>query len=192
MQYDTPLVRLQQWNLTVQRQLTQNMMAQIGYVGSHGGNLLFPTDLNEVPVSQLGPNDASARPYPEFQSISGNKPLGISNYHSLQAAITQRMSSGLELNFNYTFSKFLDEQDSAGWRSQSGVLPFQNGYVPSDNYGPSNFDIRHMLKGQFIYQLPFGKGRRFLNNNAINSLERWSPKEVIRLHRSWQITKATA
>jgi hypothetical protein len=167
MQYDTPLVRLQQWNLTVQRQLTQNMMAQIGYVGSHGGNLLFPTDLNEVPVSQLGPNDASARPYPEFQSISGNKPLGISNYHSLQAAITQRMSSGLELNFNYTFSKFLDEQDSAGWRSQSGVLPFQNGYVPSDNYGPSNFDIRHMLKGQFIYQLPFGKGRRFLNNNAI-------------------------
>jgi hypothetical protein len=61
----------------------------------------------------------------------------------------------------------LDEQDSAGWRSQSGVLPFQNGYVPSDNYGPSNFDIRHMLKGQFIYQLPFGKGRRFLNNNAI-------------------------
>ncbi len=167
MQYDTPMVRLQQWNLTVQRQLMQNLIAQIGYVGSHGGNLLFITDLNQVPVSQLGPNDANARPYPQFQSISGYKPVGISNYHSLQAVVTQRLSSGLEFSVNYTLSKFLDEQDSAGWRSQSGLSPFQNGYVPSENYGPSNFDIRHMVKGQFIYQLPFGKGRHYLNNSAL-------------------------
>ncbi len=165
-QYDTPIVRLQQWNLTLQRLLTHNTIAQVGYVGSHGSNLLFVTDLNAVPEAQLGPNDSSARPYSQFQSISGYYPDAISNYHALQAVITRRMGSGLEFSFNYTWSHFLDEQDSAGWSSQSGVSPFQDSYALSANYGPSNFDVRHMLKGHFIYQLPFGPGRTFLNNKT--------------------------
>lgn len=166
-QYETPLARLQEWNLTVQRQLNQDMMASVAYVGSHGGNLLFFTDLNQVPESKLGPNDSGSRPYTAFQSIPGNVGEASSNYHSLQAVISQRMSHGLLFNFNYTWSKMLSEQDSAGWYPAMGKQPFQNAYVPSANYGPSNFDIRHMFKGQALYQLPFGKGRPFLNNNAL-------------------------
>ena len=66
-------------------------MASVGYVGSHGSKMLFFHDLNQVPESKLGPNDASSRPYPEFQSISGNDGTAITNYDSLQAVITQRM-----------------------------------------------------------------------------------------------------
>jgi hypothetical protein len=68
-------------------------------------------------------------------------------------------------NFNYTWSHMLSTQDSSGWGSKQGNQPYQNAYVPSRNYGNSNFDIRHMFKGQAIYNLPFGRGRTFLNKS---------------------------
>ncbi len=91
----------------------------------------------------------------------------ISNYNSLQATIEQRLSHGLNFNFNYVWSHFLDDLDSAGWGSHSGTTNWQNAYNPSANYGNSNFDVRNAFKGFVLYQLPFGRGRQFLNNNAL-------------------------
>ena len=76
------------------------------------------------------------------------------------------MSNGLMFNFNYTFSHMLSTQDSSGWGSKQGNQPYQNAYYPALNYGSSNFDVRHLFKGQTIYNLPFGLGRTFLNQNA--------------------------
>lgn len=169
--YHTPTANLYQWNLSIERQITENMAGEISYVGSHGSHQPFGTDLNQVPASKLAPNDASgatnARPYPEYQGISGNKYIGISNYNALQAVIKQRMSHGLEFNFNYTWSKYLNESDSSGQNGYQGPGGFQNAYEPRQNYGPSNFDIRDMFKGQVIYDLPFGQGRPFLNHNRL-------------------------
>ncbi|HEV2272965.1 MAG TPA: TonB-dependent receptor [Acidobacteriaceae bacterium] len=166
-QYHQPVPMLKQWNLTVQRQMNSNTMVEVAYVGSRGTNLAVVTDLNQVPVGLLGPNDASARPYPEFQSITGINAVGISNYNALQASVERRMSNSLEFNFNYTWSHMLDYQDSSGWGTKQGTQPFQNAYSPAANYGPSNFDIRNMFKGQSIYLLPFGSKQRFLNSSAI-------------------------
>jgi hypothetical protein len=151
----------------VQRQLTTNMLVDIGYIGSHGSHLAFVTDLNQVPQNLLGPNDASSRPYPEFQGLNGYTTQGISNYHAFQAEITRRFSTGLMFNFNYTWSHMLDNQDSSGWGSLQGATPYQNAYAPLANYGPSNFDIRHMFKGHVTYDLPFGRGRRFVNGSKV-------------------------
>jgi hypothetical protein len=129
--------------------------------------MLYGSDLNQVPEADLTePNPASYRPYP-FGTISGNRTNGTSNYHSLQAVITQRTKSGLFFSANYTWSKFLDDQDTGGWNLIAGNEVYQNAYDPASNYGPSNFDIRQSLKGQVVYQLPFGKGRTFLNNNPV-------------------------
>jgi len=183
-QYDAPFAKLQQWNFTVQRQLTNNTMVQLGYVGSHGSDLLYVMELNEIPQSKLG---TGAYPYPQFGDIQGNKAVGISNYHSLQAVATRRMSSGFEVSANYTWSKFLDNQDTAGWNTEQGGTPVQNSYDPKSNYGPSNFDVRHALKGQAIYQLPFGKGRKFLNTGALvdETIGGWQ------LSGTWQISTGT-
>jgi len=175
-QYHTPVPKIYQWNFAVQRQLGTNMMAEVAYVGSHGFDLLFPVDINQVPVGLLSPNDKNARPYPQFQGIGGGGSGGtnntISNYNSLQASIQKRFTSGFEFMFNYTWSHFLDDFDSSGWGSRAGntgngQLPYQNAYVPSQNYGPSNFDVRNMFKGGAVYQLPFGQGRQFLNSNRL-------------------------
>jgi hypothetical protein len=166
-QYTSPVPLLKSWNLTIQRQLSSNLIADIGYIGSHGSHLAFTTDVNQVPENKLAPNDAASRPYPVFQSLTGYTTQGISSYHAFQAEITRRFSKGLLFNFNYTWSHMLDNQDSSGWGSLQGATPYQRAYDPLANYGPSNFDIRHMFKGHGAYDLPFGRGRRFANGNKV-------------------------
>ncbi|HEY5254710.1 MAG TPA: carboxypeptidase-like regulatory domain-containing protein [Acidobacteriaceae bacterium] len=166
--YHEPISKIWQYNLEVQRELGPNTVVNVAYVGSHGYEQIFGIDLNQIPEDKLGPNDTTgatnARPYPNFQSIGGNKFVGISNYNSLQATIEKRLTSGLQFNFNYTWSKFLNDGDPCAWNC--GTTTVQNMYVPSQNYGPADYDIRHMFKGRVIYQLPVGKGQRFLNNNS--------------------------
>jgi len=166
-QYHTPVPKIYQWNFGVQRELSTNMMFEIAYVGSHGYNLNFPVDVNQVPESKLSLNDTGDKPYPVFGQITGSTNNVVSNYNALQASVQRRFTSGLEFNFNYTWSHFLDEMDSSGWGSRGGWQNYQNAYVPSANYGASNFDIRNMFKGSVVYELPVGRGKPFLNNSAL-------------------------
>jgi hypothetical protein len=165
MEYDNPIPLLYNWNVTIQRQLTGNMMASLGYVGSHGTNLIYNKDFNQIPVSELGPNDASSRPYPEYQAISGFSTQATSVYNAFQAVAERRFSSGLMFNFNYTWSHMTDSQDSSGWGTQQGTSVFQNAYDPRSNWGAANFDVRNMFKAYGAYDLPFGRGRKYLSNS---------------------------
>jgi len=178
--YHTPVPKIYQWNFGVERQLGTDFMAQLAYVGSHGFNLAFPVDINQVPQSKWSSNDSQFRPYPNYQGITGasSRTDAISNYNSLQASVTKRMTRGLSLSFNYTWSHFLTDMDSSGWGSRSGTQPYQNSYDPAANYSNSNFDVRHAFKGYAVYQLPFGRGKQFLNNS------RWLDEAV----GGWQVS----
>jgi hypothetical protein len=166
-QYHTPVPKIYQWNIGVQQEIGTNMVAGLSYVASHGFDLNFPVDLNQVPGALLGPNDVSSRPYTQYGHISGSTNNSISNYNSLQATLQKRMTNGFSFDFNYTWAHFLDDQDSSGWGSREGTQVYQNAYNPSANYGNSNFDIQNAFKARFVYDLPFGKGKMFLNKNWI-------------------------
>jgi hypothetical protein len=71
------------------------------------------------------------------------------------------------MNFNYVWSHFLDDQDSSGWGSRAGPQNYQYANNPAANYSNSNFDVRNAFKGYVVYQLPFGRGKAFLNHNAL-------------------------
>jgi hypothetical protein len=165
--YHTPVGGSYQWNLEGERQIGNNLVLDLAYVASHGHDLPFPVDINQIPENRLGPNDVAQgfRPYPQYGAIAQSTNNGISNYNSLQATVQKRMSNGLNFNFNYVWSHFLDNIDSSGWGSRAGVQAFQNSYNSAANYSNSNFDVRNAFKGSAVYQLPFGKGRAFLNNN---------------------------
>jgi hypothetical protein len=177
VQYHTPVPRVLQWTFGIQDAFTTDTIFELNYVASHGSGLSFPTDINAVPENALSPSDASncgtgstdgcSRPYPVFQSISGSTNNAISNYNSLQASITRRMKNGVSLNFNYVWSHMLDDMDSSGWGSRGGPQTFQDAYHPHANYGSSNFDVRNAFKGYAVYQLPIGRGKKFLNSNAL-------------------------
>jgi hypothetical protein len=168
--YHEPVGGSYQWNLRVQRQIGNDFVASLGYVATHGHNLPFPVDINQVPQNLLSANDQASRPFPQFGSLNTSgtpaNENAISNYNSLQAVIEKRMTQGLSLQFSYVWSHFLDDIDSAGWGSHSGSTYIQNSFNPSANYGNSNFDIRNAFRGYAIYELPFGKGRQFVNSSA--------------------------
>lgn len=166
-QYRTPVPKNYQWTLGVQREFAREFVGEVDYVGNHGTGLNFPVDIDQVPVSKLGPDDQKYQPYPLYNQINGSTNNAVSNYHALEAILTKRMGSGLYFSTNYTWSHFLDDMDSSGWGSREGWQNYQNAYVPSQNYSQSNFDIRQMFKGQVVYRLPFGKGGMFLNNGTL-------------------------
>jgi hypothetical protein len=167
---NTPVARNYQWTLSIQREFARSWVGELAYVGSNGTNLPFNFDANQVPVERLSQSLAlgdAARPFPQFQGLGSNSYNAISNYQSLQLQVRKRFSNGLNIDANYTWSKFLDEQDSAGWGSRGGTQNWQNGYVPGSNYGFSNFDHPHMAKAAVVYELPFGRGRRLLTNGGV-------------------------
>lgn len=170
--YHTPIPKIWQWNFGVEHQLARNYVATLSYVASHGFNLAFPTDINAV-LTNRSSNDSAYRPYPEYEGISGPLPQGISNYNSLQATITKRMTNGFSLSFNYVWSHMLDDADTsaiggsgAGTQTiqQESTLTVNNAAL---NYAASNFDERNVFKGYAIYQLPFGEGQRWLNHGGL-------------------------
>ncbi len=166
-QYHTPVPTNYQYSLSVERQFASNFVTQVAYVGNKGRHLnTSGVDINQVPQNKLG-QGRSASPYPIFGTITGSTNNAISNYNALQATLTKRMSYGLQFSTNYTWSHFLSDMDSSGWGSRMGWQNYQNSYNIHANYSNSNFDIRHMLKGEVVYQLPFGKGKMFMNNNLI-------------------------
>lgn len=177
--YHTPVAKILQWNFEIQQQLNANTVMTLAYVASHGYNLLFPVDINQVPEADLAPNDTSPgtnkRPYPLFQGINsgtgaGGTNNGVSNYNSLQATVEQRLSRGLQFKANYVWSHMLDTIDSSGWGSSSGNDYYQRSYNPGANYGASNFDVRNAFKTAVIYDMPVGRGRQFLNSNPFLDL----------------------
>lgn len=177
--FHTPLPTNYQWTLSLQRQLGNNFVANIAYVGNHGTNLnTSAIDINQVPENLLGPNDVNSKPYLLFGQITGSTNNAVSNYHALQTELKKRLSYGFEFEVNYVWSHFLDDMDSSGWGSREGYQNYQNAYDIHQNYSNANFDVRNAFKGQAVYNLPFGKGRHFLNNN-------WLADEVI---GGWQLS----
>src|SRR5439155_21328488 len=89
--YHQPVGGSYQWNFQLQRQVNPNLVASLAYVASHGHDLPFAVDINQVPATKLSPNDKQFRPYPQFGTIAvaGTVPNenAISNYNSLQATI---------------------------------------------------------------------------------------------------------
>ena len=170
--YHTPIPKIWQYNLTVERQIGTTMMASVAYVGTKGYNLKWVGDINQVPQSELSITDTAPgtnkRPYPIYTNLTGGGTNDASsNYNSLQVVFQKRLAHGLEVNANYVWSKFLDSMDSSAWGSSQGAQDYQNAYCPKCNWGPSNFDQRHVFSAAAVYTLPFGRGAQFLNNNAI-------------------------
>ncbi|MFY9804540.1 MAG: TonB-dependent receptor [Candidatus Acidiferrales bacterium] len=170
--YNVPVGRINEWQVSVEHQFFNNFMASIAYVGSHGSNLQFPTDLNQVTnPANLVPNNQALRPYPSWGSLGGNNYNGISNYNAMQLQLTKRYSSGLLFSVNYVWSHFLDDQDSSGWGSRGGSQFWQIGNDPAANYANSNFNVPQAFKGYAAYDLPFGKGKKYVSeaNPAVDA-----------------------
>jgi len=172
--YDVHPGQINEWQLSVEHQFARSYMASIAYVGSHASHLETGTDVNQITstagLAAIGAANALVqgdRPFPAWGNLSGYNYNGISNYNALQTTVNKHFSNGLLFSFNYVWSHFLDDQDSGGWGSRGGTQYWQIGNNPHANYGDSNFDITHAFKGYASYELPFGRGRRFVHGGSV-------------------------
>jgi hypothetical protein len=164
-QQNTPVAKIQQYNVTVEKQIGGNMAATIAYVGSKSSNLNFSVDINQVPVGNLAVVDQQFRPFASQGNITGSTNNATANYNSLQLTFQRRLTTNFSINTSYVWAHFLDDADSSAWGSRGGTLTYQNAHDVNANYGASNFDTRNAFKGNAIYLLPFGRGQIFLNQN---------------------------
>ncbi len=105
---------------------------------------------------------------PQFNSLFSWTSNGTSNYNALQLILRHPMSHGLQTDVSYTLSKSLDLGSDAertclqcGGNGASTFSWIVNAFRPSQNYGPSDFDTRHLVTADWLYLLPVGRGQRF-------------------------------
>jgi len=143
------------YNLGVQHTFGSNLALEIGYVGTHGDRLTGLRDINQCAV----PNDGvtCVRPYgaqyPYLQFINEAVNDGRSNYNSLQATLTKRLSHGVNFTAGYTYGHGLDN----GSLNRFGTQP-QDSRNPGLEYGNSDYDTRHRFTFQGGYEIPGRKG----------------------------------
>ena len=153
---------VQQWQLTVEHQLSSSMVARASYVGSHGNHLNL--NINEN-VAIPGPGPVAPRqPFPAYGIISGWEPRGPSNYDALQLSGEKRSNGGLSFLGAYTWSKSLDEGGGGNSSTGDPRINIQNPRDLRANYGLSSFDYRHRFTLSAVAELPFGHGRKFMHN----------------------------
>jgi hypothetical protein len=187
----------QQWNLGLQRQLSGSMTLEVTTLG----NVSHKLSVAAMPIDQilpqlLGPScdTQTCRPYAQFSGVSIQNPtLGDSRYVAGLVRIEKRFSHGLNFSANYTYSHFLADINDPGTSlgSESGG-PFSNYYNRRADWGSFTDDARHRAVFSWVYELPFGAGKRWLSSNPIRYVVGgWSLGSVSTLQAGPPVTIVT-
>jgi hypothetical protein len=155
--------------LVVQRELTQHVVLEAGYLGSQGHHLLRFVEVNQA-VFPTGPNDnsstASRRPWPLLGAVQEMMDTASSNYNSLEGKLTQRYSGGLVYSIGITWMKSIDY----GSAVRGGFLWPYNSYNLQQLRGPSDFDVPLRFVANFVYDLPIGPGKAAMNHGVAGAI----------------------
>ena len=178
---------MQRWQLALQQQLPKNHLIEVSYVGNRGTGMTVGRDLNPTPRQYLSTeffrdNSTNSyltaavsnpfypllpgtslsgttvqraqllRSYPQFTGVSVSRNVGYSWYHSMQVRLERRFSAGLNANLSYTWSKMME------------AVSFLNSTDPRPEEVVSSQDRTHRLAVTWLYELPFGRGKPWLNS----------------------------
>ncbi|MEW5979482.1 MAG: TonB-dependent receptor [Acidobacteriota bacterium] len=150
--------KVQQYNVSVQKELPGGSAITVSYVGNNLYDGITQNNRNEVPPG-LYPNLQAARPWPAFGSVNLYDNTGESWYNSMQIKWEKRFSDGFSYMLSYAFAKQLDNNGGEGlWDTPTPFAP--EGY----NKGRASLDRTHILALNAVYELPFGRNRRFMPN----------------------------
>jgi len=153
--------------LSVQRELTSNMVLDVAYVHNRANGMMMVANYNQaVPNNAAGSLSLQARrPIPTFGDITYVWNGGKSRYNGLQVKVEYRMRGGLMFLNSFTLSKAKDNGPGALENSNSGNVGPQDFYNMGPEYGTSNYDQPVNNTTSFVWELPFGHGRRWLKDS---------------------------
>jgi hypothetical protein len=160
---DFKLPTIQQWNLSIQRQLGSELTGTVSYVGS--SSLYLPRSFNTNSAG-IGPpaTERQRRPIPSLGTISLREPSAKASYHGMEVTLDKRLSAGFQFSLAYTWSRSIDDVAEL-FGAEGGIV--QDVRNLQGDRGNSGFDRRHRFAGSSVYELPFGAGRRWLGDGAM-------------------------
>ena len=154
---------VEQWSFSAQRELSADFVGTVSYLGSHGVHLLETNVVNLY----LAPTYQTLQ-YPAFApAIGWRGSIGMSSYNGLSVAMRRSFSRGLLVTANYMWSHEIDN-GSNGSGDGDEVDP-QSPLCLACDRASGAWDATHVVNGNAVYQLPFGQGKRMLNQRGIAS-----------------------
>lgn len=173
--------RVVQWNGSVERALSANTVIKLLYTGSHTTQLIYSPDLNQLRPNTIGYAALTATPalrqanlkYPNFSEVLTRDNGASAKYNAGTIELQHRLSSGLTYDASYTLAK---NQSNALGSAPSSLIGgggqgdnganAQNYFDITGDYGDVIFTRRNRFVNTFLYDLPFGRGKRFLANSS--------------------------
>jgi carboxypeptidase family protein len=156
--FENNLPRVLSYNLTVQREVTPGLSVEVGYVGNRGYNQPFNRRLD---ASLPGTGTAGMEIFQKFGRTANTTLRGYgvdSFYNALQVSAEKRLSRGVAFTLAYTWSRSIDYTSNNGGLANPIFLEF--------NKGASDFDRTHGLSLSHTWELPFGRGRKYLRQGT--------------------------
>jgi len=160
----------EEWNLEIQKGIGRNTAVTLNYVGNHGihETVQFNGVNGFCPTSKCPngwPGLPAAQPDPRFSTVTEYNTVGVSNYNGLNASIQHRFAHGLQMQVNYSWGHALDEISNGGFNpfyapstgAGSSILnPASNQNLRQFNYGNADYDTRHSINANYVYEIPKG------------------------------------
>jgi hypothetical protein len=157
---------VQMYNLSVQRELAGHLLLEVGFMGSRSSGVLVTVPINNAAPAL--PNDTSSpqsrrRVTDLLGPINYTSPQGFANYNAMIVSLEKRFSQGLSALASFTWSRAL----GAAPFIQEGInsVAIQDPLNLAREYGPLEFDIVRRFVASYLYELPFGRGKHFLNTS---------------------------
>ncbi len=168
--FKDPIV--EEWNLTLERDLGKGFGVRASYDGNHSYNVPVLANINQVQPNTLGffaPATQAAQPFPQVSYIAMQTNQGFGNYQAGTISAHKR-AGDLQVQASYTYTRNLSNTAGYGSGSTASAFPGEFGstltssYLPGLDYGNLPYSRRNRFLTTFLYDLPFGKGKAFLNN----------------------------
>jgi hypothetical protein len=181
-----------QWNLTVERQLTNSDSLRVSYVGMHTYRLSITEDLNQIQASTMPYQTTAASPYVDprapyqnWFTLYSTFNAGEANYNAFEIEESHKTSHGLYFDANYTLAKNLADNQGDTPTAYAGEvnygIPIADRFHILNNYGNVEGTRRNRFLLTGVYQLPFGQGQTFVNTGG------WRNAVV----GGWELTNVT-
>lgn len=169
---DSKTSRTHQFNIQFEQEVWKDTALSVGYVGNRGRNLSIYYGTNNI---QIVGQSSTYRPFPNLGNVNVRDDTAISSYDSLQLKLERRFTAGWQYQAAYTYSLTKDVSNGA-FDNQYGFADVTN---VEKNFGKSGINFPHVFTFSSIYEIPYGKGRKY--GSDINGF-------VDALIGGWQIT----
>lgn len=151
------------WTLGLAQQLPWKFAGEVRYVGSISHKLFTRLAINTINTTgpATGTRPVTTQGTTTFTQGDAKENRGNSNFHALQASLYRRVGRGLNFGLEYMWSHAISDAAGSGESEQP-----QNSTNLRGERGNTEFDVRHNMTANYVWELPFGRGQRYLNDGA--------------------------